>query len=726
MLLSRKRLVGLMLVAAAALLLLWEPQPLLRLDFQAQDAFSHVAPTTPAPKGAPRTIVALLGERSLAELHRWPWPRRGYAALLARLAQARLVVFDITMPERSTPEDDALLSEAVRAHGRVVLAIYVSPKSHRGDTDSPLQPVYPFEELFDAASGFGVVNVEPDPDGIIRRYPLLWPADGLTLPSLPMAVPVALGWEPRLESVDGGHLLRWTRSAHAADVPAPAPLRLDARYAARFLLPDPQSMTVVECADLLEGKTDPALIKDAIVVIGVSAPGASDLHSIPGGAFLPGSVLVAQGIEALWRGDALAAIPFLPAFTASLLLLCGAAGAALGPRIRRGVGVFLLLCLVWMAAWAALMQAHLLLPLAAPLAATLLVFMAGACYSFFVLEKDWAVRSLPLETVLLAPSQHGTVSGAGRETDFSVALRRMWPKIEAMCGCSLLEPSAPATHESVAPLLAEAEREKTERSMLHIVPGASDKPPRHRMLVPLSSTDKTQHYAVIGWNGSPGAETLKSVAALVVSLASQHAFAAAQAQNHAMLFSTIRAITGAIDAKDPITAGHSERVAALAKNLALWLGYTPEMAEEVFFAGILHDVGKIGVPDAVLGKEGKLTDEEYATMKRHPAAGDTIMRPIGLSPEVAAGILQHHERPDGKGYPEGLAGDAISTTARILKIADVYDALVSERQYKKAWPVEKALALLYEQKDVEFDPHMVDVFIGRMAPQGWRPESKDT
>lgn len=779
-LLSRKLIAGALLCVAGLALAYVNPEPLRRLDLQAQDALSARIRPAPSQPGSPRTVLALLGEKSLREVHQWPWPRRLYAEALGRLGAAALVVFDITMPERSTPEDDALLCEAVREHGKVIMALYVTrgdasrgkpegvPASEprRPDGDAPaLWPVYPFQELFDAAAGFGVVNVLPDSDGIVRRSPLLWRLDGLTLPSLSLSVPLALGWEPVMTPAPSGLVLNWRSSGNGGagdnnpdaasgvypSIGRPATLALDDGGAARFLPAAPGSLTVVEFSDLLDGLVAPETLRDSVVVIGVSAPGASDLHRAPGGAFLPGSVLVAQGISALWQGVVLrdvSASGSAPAFAAVVLLLAGAATAALRPRIRRGAGIFVLLCLAWGGLWIALMHAHWLLPLATPLAAALLIFSGGACYSFFVLEKDWAVRSLPLEAVLLAPERRSRLDATdagGQSPDFPAELRRMWPKIHAMCGCVLLEARAPSSHASVAALLAESEASDTPENTpgntsgnmpanmpgnepgaaLVIIPEASGTPPENRMLIPLASADKERQYAVIGWSGAMRAETLKSVAALVVSLASQHAFIESQARNQAMLFSTIRAIAGAIDAKDPITAGHSERVAALAKNLALWLGYSEEQADEIFFAGILHDVGKIGVPDAVLGKEGKLTDEEFSTMRGHPAAGDRIMRPINLAPEVASGILQHHERPDGKGYPDGLRGDAISDTARILKIADVYDALVSERQYKKAWPVKKALTLLHEQKGVEFDPHMVDVFLERMSPAGWVPETRD-
>ena len=144
------------------------------------------------------------------------------------------------------------------------------------------------------------------------------------------------------------------------------------------------------------------------------------------------------------------------------------------------------------------------------------------------------------------------------------------------------------------------------------------------------------------------------------------------------------ALANAIDAKDKYTSGHSKRVADLSKKIAKEAGLSEEECDHVYFAALLHDVGKIGVRDDVINKPGKLTDEEFENIKLHPVLGNQILSSIRQSPYLSEGAHYHHERYDGKGYPEGLKGDAIPVIARIIAVADAYDAMTSTRSYRGA------------------------------------------
>ncbi len=180
-----------------------------------------------------------------------------------------------------------------------------------------------------------------------------------------------------------------------------------------------------------------------------------------------------------------------------------------------------------------------------------------------------------------------------------------------------------------------------------------------------------------------------------------------------LFLDSVGALAAAIEARDPYTRGHSERVTAYGKAMAGVMGLEGRDCEIVEIAGKLHDVGKIGVPEAVLNKPGKLTDEEFEVIKRHPGQGDDIVRNIGhrCIAEVADGVRHHHERWDGKGYPDGQAGDDICLTSRILSVADTYDAMTSDRPYRKGFPVEKALGILRECAGTQLDPVMIEAFM---------------
>ena len=175
----------------------------------------------------------------------------------------------------------------------------------------------------------------------------------------------------------------------------------------------------------------------------------------------------------------------------------------------------------------------------------------------------------------------------------------------------------------------------------------------------------------------------------------------------ALLIGAIRAIVNAIDAKDPYTCGHSDRVANIAKAIAHRVGIDSFECERIYMAGLLHDVGKIGVPDAILSKPGKLTDEEYNIVKKHPEIGHAILENLSQLSYVLPGVLYHHEAIDGSGYPAGLKGEKIPVEGRILAVADAYDAMTSTRPYRDGMPSEKAERILREGAGKTWDATFV-------------------
>jgi len=181
------------------------------------------------------------------------------------------------------------------------------------------------------------------------------------------------------------------------------------------------------------------------------------------------------------------------------------------------------------------------------------------------------------------------------------------------------------------------------------------------------------------------------------------------------IYQSLLGLANALEAKDVYTRGHSERVGAASRRLALALGLPDPEAEIVARAGLLHDIGKIGVPETVLRKAGPLTSEEWALMRRHPLIGAQIVAPFEFFTAGATVIRHHHERVDGSGYPDGLAGEAIPIGARIVAVADVYDALTSDRPYRQAMSGADARAFLRAQAGVGLDGEIVDAFVGLMG-----------
>ncbi|MBD3349663.1 MAG: response regulator [Candidatus Eisenbacteria bacterium] len=178
-----------------------------------------------------------------------------------------------------------------------------------------------------------------------------------------------------------------------------------------------------------------------------------------------------------------------------------------------------------------------------------------------------------------------------------------------------------------------------------------------------------------------------------------------------LFMGSIKALAQALEAKDEYTQGHSERVSEIAIGIGRYLSLSEKDISDIWLAGLLHDIGKIGVREAVLNKPGKLNDEEWKSIQNHPVMAERILCPIEELTAVISIVRHHHERFDGSGYPDGLSGSDIPLGARILTVADAYDALTSRRPYRDALSVEDALSVLEDASGTQFDPVIVRAFL---------------
>lgn len=187
-----------------------------------------------------------------------------------------------------------------------------------------------------------------------------------------------------------------------------------------------------------------------------------------------------------------------------------------------------------------------------------------------------------------------------------------------------------------------------------------------------------------------------------------------RAQNEKLeriLMQIVKTLSGTIEAKDTYTNGHSTRVADYSKEIARRAGYSKEVQNDIYMIGLLHDVGKIGIPDAIVSKPSKLTDEEYAIIKEHPLLGAGILKNITEFPKLITGARWHHERYDGKGYPDGISGEEIPLEARIIAVADAYDAMSSKRSYRDALAQSKVRDEVEKGKGTQFDPEFAEIML---------------
>ena len=182
-------------------------------------------------------------------------------------------------------------------------------------------------------------------------------------------------------------------------------------------------------------------------------------------------------------------------------------------------------------------------------------------------------------------------------------------------------------------------------------------------------------------------------------------------ENADMFLHIVEALADAIDAKDTYTNGHSGRVATYSREIAHRFGFSPKREENIYMMGLLHDIGKIGVPDAIINKPARLNDEEYNTIKMHTVMGAKILKNIVEMPLLVTGARYHHERYDGHGYPDGLSRSDIPEEARIIAVADAYDAMTSSRSYRDIMPQEKVREQIEKGMGTQFDPEFATIMI---------------
>lgn len=250
---------------------------------------------------------------------------------------------------------------------------------------------------------------------------------------------------------------------------------------------------------------------------------------------------------------------------------------------------------------------------------------------------------------------------------------------------------------------------------------------RNAITVPLKPKDKLIGVAQV-LNKKGGTFTREDVE-LFETLSRQAAVAIENAQLYTdlqdLFKNTIRTVVSLIDAKDDYTAGHSSRVTKYALMMADQTGYTPADRDRLELGALLHDVGKIGMPDAILKKPSGLTDEEFAIVKGHPVKGAESLAPIKQMRDIIPLVRHHHERLDGKGYPDGLTGPQISNDAQIVCIADAYDAMNSDRPYRKGLGMEESVRRLRKDSGTQFNPNLVEAFVRALEAEAVQASKED-
>ncbi len=641
----------------------------------------------------------------------WPIDRSYYTELLrGPLSAADTVVFDILFADSGDPLTDEEFAAAVSEHGGVVFA--------RSETTLPIDPL-----LYSGARvGYAVEFEEDERDAVSRKYKLYFNSDRCTGPTLIGAVLLSQGYAVDFDGND-----RYTVTSPDGES---IYMNVDGEgYFYRIPAQHGTDIQMVDLYDVYTGNCDSALFENAVVFVGGTVAGFEDIVYAPD--FAPGENYTG-GSEAMrvvgtkYLADCYCTVlrGFSPVSASKAIegTICGtvfllAAILTLCISVRINWAVLLVVGLGWIgvvrfvfvSGWA-------VLPTVEPVLCCAAAYLMALVMRLIRTSRERTVSSLPLETLYHMAYE---LDDPERPVEFAEYVRSFESGVFSRLGAAVVEACAER------PGILSDDALNKGRNGTVVVRGRAAAEfcgKRAVIIIPLPAFgDEETKYTVLGTARRTPAHWVQSITALVLAMYVYNKAQSQSLEKQRNAMAVMQMIIQMIDAKDPVTAGHSRRVSSYSRRIAEWLGYSRSKAADVEFAALLHDIGKIGVADTVLNKPGLFTEEDFEQMRSHPSLGADIVRTIGLSDDIVDGVLHHHERLDGGGYPDGTAGGEY---ARIIKVADVYDALTSQRQYKSAWNTRRALDVIYNGIGTEFDERIARTFIANTAPAGYDPERK--
>jgi putative nucleotidyltransferase with HDIG domain len=718
---------GILVVILCYLLGFFEKPELITIDFRYQfiDSSPH-----------PEILLVVIDQKSLKEFVRWPWPRHYYADLIQDLKSwgAKLTVLDMDFSSSSEVSEDRKLVEAASAAGNVVLSTF--------HEDTILHRVFksksanlPFPELSSAAAGIGSILFPVDVDGAMRRAYVEDEIQGKPVLGLAMEVARQYLDLPRDEvGWNGSHQFRLGKQT--------LPIQADGSFYINYV-GGPQSFQTLSFADVFQKRIDPLVFRNKIVMIGATAMELKDIWKTPLG-LTPGVEIHANALQTLLSGQTIYRIP--PWGSLLLILLGGLVLEFVATRSLHQPDTKMMARFVFFSGLTLVM---------------FLIFCLGSIYFF----KHWRflVDTVPVLTVFIV--QYLLISFefnmiAGQTTQIKT---KSLSTIHTVGKLSLTEQPLQTSLNIVYSILVEVLKvrymvvdlyhPKTHRFVRRIVlgtelsNGGDEQAPeclgwseqvmqskksmavsnlrsifqkplparqqiRSSLFVPLITRD--QQHGVLHIHSTKPDAFEEEEAMMLYTVANQLALNVENlellTEAQRQLFSCIEGFSTALEFKDNETEGHSQRVAAYALEVAQVMGISPKMRETIRHGAMLHDIGKIGVPDAILKKPGKLSDEEMQTIKKHPEYGYRMLKNINFPEEVTLILLQHHERYDGAGYPGKLKGEDLFIGARIFSLVDTYDAIRSDRPYRKGASYKAALDELERCSGSQFDPQVVEAF----------------
>jgi putative nucleotidyltransferase with HDIG domain len=697
------------LLIALLLILFWGASSYLRplpLDRLERLVFDWNILVEGESSGASDIVLITIEEKSLEELGRWPWPRNYHANLIDRLKSADTVMVDILFPEKSELEEDKALIRAVADHGRVVIPMHLV--SVAGNTAYRIVP--PFPELADVSFASGYTNMETDIDGMVRYVtPFKRIGSGYLL-SFPLAgLSAAADQEPGIVHLDRGYT--------ALSIPPfTIPVDNQGRLWIRFSATD---FPRYGYAEVLSGQVEPEVFRDKIVMVGAAASGVEDFFVVPtpsGRREISGVQLNAEIIRMIQDGQGIVRTHrWMDAGVTMAWVILGLfLGGWVAPS-RSALFVVLAIGLEAAVVRTLFVSKGMWMAASAPLLGMVTAYFTVIIKRFVFSSNELAIRQYSLTSI------HDLLIPRNTHQTYDSYLEKNWSKIAARTGIHLLKARTPLDvppEDNPNPAWTDSASEAPELTLVDNRKADF----RFQLYIPLPGQNGGQpEYTLLGWHQKVPDGRVQSIAAVVLASSWYFTLLEESQARKSLLINTIDAIAAAVDAKDSETGGHSKRVAQISRDLAEQMGLSPEMQEDIFLGGLIHDIGKIGIPDAILTKKGGLTDSEFEVIQTHPEVGKKIMETVDLPEPTAQAVSQHHERCDGEGYPHRLTEVDLPLVSRIVAVADVFDALTQKRYYKDQMPTEKVLDIICEGKGTQFDAGVVEALIALRAPAGWGP-----
>jgi putative nucleotidyltransferase with HDIG domain len=729
--LSKKaiRWFAILLIAGCYLLGFFERPELITIDLRYQISSSR-----------PHSQIALvmIDQASLKELAQWPWPRHYYAKVIKTLKASgtRLIALDLDFSTPSDPREDQKLVEAVSATGNVVLSAFHEDKILQ-DHIRVKSANFPFPQLHSAASGIGSILFPIDEDGAMRRAYVEDEIHGE--PALSLTMELArqflnlsrdeVGWAGPREFRLGKQRIH-TRADKTFYI----------NYVGRA-----QSFPTYSFADILQGRVDPAVLSNKIVLIGASAMELKDIWKSPFAGLTPGAEIQANTLHTLLSGRTITRIP--PWGTLLLILLSAIVldlpmtrsvylrSTRIMTRFVLFTTLSLALTVIFGLLSLYLFKYHHLLLDTIPVFTVIGVQYLLISIAFNLLTSQTGqIRAMSLSTVHSVGKLSLKDQPLQTSLDMIFSMLRDPLQIKIMM-LDLYHPKTQQCLQHITLGIGSAQntngqtaecqgwiKRVLESNEAIIVPDlkkiqqntASPNPMiRSSLFVPLLTHH--QHHGVLHVHSQKAQAFEEEDAKMLFTIANQLAMNIENLdllkEVQRLFYSCIEGFSTALEFKDDETEGHCQRVARYAVEVSQRMGLDSKMQEMMRQGAMLHDIGKIGVPDAILKKPGELTPEEMQVMKRHPEFGYLMLKNINFPEEVTLILLQHHERYDGTGYPAGLKGEDIFIGARIFILVDTYDAIRSDRPYRKGVTYETAHQEILRCSGTQFDPRVAEAFL---------------